>query len=219
MNCYAGTCNAFDGSCVCDAEWYGSSFKAHCPGVCPCHDRGDVRHGTRLELCVQRDVRLPRLQRAKLSPLSSAFFVLGESADLDSEWTCKCTGSWTGARCDETTGECECYLQYQGSDCSEETTVTFLEPYPRLSRCFFSSASAGIPSAPLEPSPFMRPASTSPHQNNRSSCSKSAQRHGGEPTWDSTLRPDVDRNVPETSQNKLPIGTGRRSVFSHNIFR
>ena len=31
-DCYAGTCNAFDGSCVCDAEWYGSSCNAHCPG-------------------------------------------------------------------------------------------------------------------------------------------------------------------------------------------
>ena len=192
-DCYAGTCNAFDGSCVSDAEWYVSSCNVHCPGSVPCHDREGVRHGIRLGLCVQRDVRWPRLQRAKLSPLSSAFFVLGESANLDSEWTCKCTGSWTGARCDrrpcpnncsglgecdETTGECECYLQYQGSDCSEETTVTFLEP-----------------------------------------ISKVVMRHGGEPTWDSTFRPDVDRSVPETSQSKLPIGTGRRSAFSHNIFR
>ena len=75
-NCYAHTCNAFDSSCMCDAEWYKSSCNAHCPGSGPCHDR-DVRHGIRLGLCVQRDVRWPRLQRAKLSPLSSAFFVLG----------------------------------------------------------------------------------------------------------------------------------------------
>ena len=44
-------------------------------------------------------------------------------------------------------------------------------------------------------------------------------RHGGKPTSNSTFRPDVDQSVPETSQNKLPIGTGRRSAFSHNNFR
>ena len=32
-DCYAGTCNAFDGSWVCNAEWYGSSCNAHCPGI------------------------------------------------------------------------------------------------------------------------------------------------------------------------------------------
>ena len=45
-NFYAGTCNSFDGSCLCDAE-YGSSCKTHCPGVCPATTRGCVtRHPT-----------------------------------------------------------------------------------------------------------------------------------------------------------------------------
>ena len=35
----------------------------------------------------------------------------------------------------------------------------------------------------------------------------------------STFRPDVDRSVLKTSQSKLPICTGRRSAFSHTIFR
>ena len=87
-----------DGSCMC--AWSGTfqlqgplSWKHALPRQGGCATR------IRLGLCVQRDVRWPNLQRAKLSPLSSAFFVLGESADLDSEWTCKCTGSWTRARC------------------------------------------------------------------------------------------------------------------------
>ena len=88
-DCYAGTCVPFVGSCVCVTRIVRSSFNAHCPGNVPCHDGGVVQHGIRLGL------REPRLQRAKLSlpPLSSAFFVLGENADLDSEWACKCTGS------------------------------------------------------------------------------------------------------------------------------
>ena len=97
-DCYANNCNAFDGSCMC--AWSGTfqlqgplSWKYALPRQGRCATR------IRLGLCLQRDVRWPNLQRAKLSPLSSAFFVLGESADLDSEWTCKCTGSWTRARC------------------------------------------------------------------------------------------------------------------------
>ena len=65
----------------------------------------------------------------------------------------------------------------------QETTVTFLKPISKVVTVSFSSASAGLFSAALEPSPFMMLASTSPLQNNRSSCSTSAQRHGGEPTW------------------------------------
>ena len=118
-----------------------SSCNAHCPGSVPCHDRGVVQQSTQLG-CVQRD------------------FVLGESADLDSEWTCKCTHAWTGPRChrrhwlrpgecDETTGENECYSQYQRSDCSEKTTVTFLKPISKV-----------LPSVPMEPSPYI----TSPEQ-------------------------------------------------------
>ena len=42
---------------------YPSSWKCALPR------QGDVRHGIRLKLCLQRDVRWPRLQRAKLSPL------------------------------------------------------------------------------------------------------------------------------------------------------
>ena len=38
-DCYADTCNAFDGSCVCHVEWYGSSCNVHCPGSLPWHDR------------------------------------------------------------------------------------------------------------------------------------------------------------------------------------
>ena len=32
-------CDAFHGSCMCDAEGYGSSCNAHCPGSVSCHDR------------------------------------------------------------------------------------------------------------------------------------------------------------------------------------
>ena len=39
-------------------------------------------------------------------------------------------------------GEYECYLQYLDSDCSEETTVTFLVPISRVVGVSFSSASA-----------------------------------------------------------------------------
>ena len=34
-------------------------------------------------------------------------------------------------KCDETTGECECYLQSKGWN-SEETTVTFLKPISKV---------------------------------------------------------------------------------------
>ena len=89
-DCYAGTCNPFVGSCVCDAD---STFQLQCPLSWKCalprRERCATRHPAGAQ--VQRDVRGSRLQRAKLSPLSSAFFVLGENADLDSEWTCKCT--------------------------------------------------------------------------------------------------------------------------------
>ena len=64
---------------VCVHEVVRSSFNAQCPGSVPCHDKGVVRHDIRLGMCVQRYVRWPKLQRAKLSPVSSAFFVLGET--------------------------------------------------------------------------------------------------------------------------------------------
>ena len=87
-NCHANSCNAFNGSCVC--AWSGT-FQLQCPlswkYALPRQGRCATR--IRLGLCVQRNARWPKLQRAKVSPLSSAFFVLGESADLDSKWTCK----------------------------------------------------------------------------------------------------------------------------------
>ena len=98
---------------VCVHEVVRSSFNARCPGSVPCHNREVVRHGIRLGMCVQRYVRWPKLQRAKLSPLSSAFFELGET---------------------------------QTSTLSGRASVRARGREPDVT---------GIPSAPLEPSPFM----------------------------------------------------------------
>ena len=63
------------------------------------------------------------------------------------------------------------------------TVRLFLSPSPTLSQSLFFFGIGGFALTALEPSPFMMPASTSPLQNNRSSFSTSAQRHGGEPIW------------------------------------
>ena len=87
-DCYAGTCNSFDGSCVCDAE-YGSSCKTYCPGVCPATTgRCATRHPTGAVCATRHSVA--QVATCKVVPI---VLCLKGSADLDSEWTCRCTGS------------------------------------------------------------------------------------------------------------------------------
>ena len=53
-DCDAGTCNAFDGSRVCNTEWYGSSCTAHCSGICPTTTGGcATQHPSRAQLVAQ----------------------------------------------------------------------------------------------------------------------------------------------------------------------
>ena len=96
--CYADTCKAFDGSCVCHAGTDPVAMSIvlevclATTGICA------TQHPARAVCAMKR--WSPRLQRAELSTLSSAFFVPKGNTDFDSEWTCKCAGSWTGPRCD-----------------------------------------------------------------------------------------------------------------------
>ena len=117
---------------VCGHGVVRSSCNAHCPESLSCHDREDVRHASGWCVCATRR-SVTQIATVEMSPLSSAFFVLRESADLDSQCTYKCTGSWTGARCNR----------------------------------FSLSTSRAVPVYGL--------ASTSPVQNNTSSCSTSAK--------------------------------------------
>ena len=68
-HCYAGTCNSFNGSCVCDAESDPVAKPIVLEFALP--RQGDVRHGIQLGLC-GNEKRWPRLQRAKLFPVSCA---------------------------------------------------------------------------------------------------------------------------------------------------
>ena len=160
---------------MCVHEVVRSSFNAHCPGSVPCHDRGGcaTRHPAG-DVCAT--IRLvAQHSTCEVVPIVLCILCAWRDTDLDSEWTCKCTGSWTGARCDRYT------LSTSGA-------VTVFDP-----------------------------ASTSSLQNNRSSCSTSAQRRGGEPTWDSTFRPNVDR-VPETSQSNFPLAQDAAAPFLITFF-
>ena len=131
-NCYANTCNASRRLLCLGMEWYVPVAMPICPESLPCHDREDVRHASGWCVCATRR-SVTQIATVEMSPLSSAFFVLRESADLDSQCTYKCTGSWTGARCNR----------------------------------FSLSTSRAVPVYGL--------ASTSPVQNNTSSCSTSAK--------------------------------------------
>ena len=84
---------------VCVHEVVRSSFNAHCPlpqqgGCATRHPAGDVCATIR---------SVAQIATCKVVPIVLCILCAWRDTDLDSEWTCKCTGSWTGARCDRYT--------------------------------------------------------------------------------------------------------------------
>ena len=161
---------------VCVHEVVRSSFNAHCPGSVPCYDRGGcaTRHPAG-DVCAT--IRLvARHATCEVVPIVLCILCAWRDTDLDSEWTCKRTGSWTGARCDRYT------LSTSGA-------VTVFDP-----------------------------ASTSSLQKQQEFLLNIST----EARWRANVGFDLPSECGSCSGNvteQLPIGTGRCSAFSHNIFR